>query len=108
MMKKFSKMLPAIAVISVLLVAGCSAPSEDIISDNASSNDQVCAQVLTAACNPSTGEIVEFPTACIDSGFTTDLTQCSSFAEQVAEAESVDTISSDLDDVDVDSILDGL
>lgn len=38
---------------------------------------QNCAQVITKACNPTTKQIKDFPNSCIDNGWTTDLTKCS-------------------------------
>ncbi len=55
-----------------LLARRAAAPVENnkaTTSGSTSSNDQMCAQVITNAKNSHTGEIKEFPNACLPAGW---------------------------------------
>jgi|SRR3989344_1527414 len=51
----------------------------DIIEDKG--DGIVCAQIITVACNPSTGELKEFPNSCIAEGWTIDMSKCPGVGE---------------------------
>jgi hypothetical protein len=57
--------------VSHYFTATITATSIDVVS-----TEQVCSDVITPACHTVTQQLREFPTSCLDDGYTTDLITC--------------------------------